>query len=575
MARNKTGRKILLIFDGHGSHITDKMIELAIKNNIELFCLPPHTTHKLQPLDVGVFGPLQKAWVRQCDDYLARTGQGMQKRHVVREYMKARERSFTENTILQAWKKCGIRELEGIKVFTEADFAPSQNTSTRAEVPASFPQELPSDFEPWPGTEAVDEQGETTEDVETSYREFSRIWLGSDSRKDNDEEGNSGSEDENSDEEGGDVSMEEDGGEGDNDDQTMDKEDGTRREIREEEEEQGRVDLNEKESEDESESETRAACDPSASTPSGPRFTHVRSTSQQSLRIPKRSRDSEMSKRLDKLLRPLPSSATKDAVVKQNTMLQAELAFVRAERNYAQSHAIFARQELQDLKIKVNSRTNSKKRRGDDIKVLGELVTGPESSERRKVRRREQDAKEQKKAEVEAQKAAKAAEDQERRTQMQRNPNHAFSGSLSSKNKSELGDILIALGILVDAKAKKADMVKRIQDHFNDPSHIEDRESPRFSGLFPGARRPRQPARQPELEVENNPPPHPQWPGIYQPTPGPSYSYPQTSNYRYHPYTLPQSYYHPPFQFSHGASTSSVMPDSRNFTNHPPPPPQM
>jgi hypothetical protein len=254
-------------------------------------------------------------------------------------------------------------------------------------------------------------------------------------------------------------------------------------------------------------------------------------------------------------------------------MLQAELTFLRAERNYAQSHAIFAHQELQDLKVKVNSRTNNKKRRGDNIKVLGELVTGPESSERRKLRRQEQDAKEKKKAEVEAQKAAKAAEDQARRVQMQHNPNHTFSGSLSSKNKSELGDILIALGILVDTKAKKADMVKCIQDHFNDPSHIDDRENPRFSGLFSGTRRPRQLPRQPESEAENNPAPHPQWPGIYQPNPGPSYSHPQTSDHRYHPYTLPHSYYHPPLQPSH-----SVMTDSRNFnsiTHHPPPPPQM
>lgn len=65
MARNKTGQKILLIFNGHGSHITDKMIELTIKNNFKLFCLPPHMTHKLQLLDIGVLGPLQKAWIWQ------------------------------------------------------------------------------------------------------------------------------------------------------------------------------------------------------------------------------------------------------------------------------------------------------------------------------------------------------------------------------------------------------------------------------------------------------------------------------------------------------------------------------
>ncbi|PCH38502.1 hypothetical protein WOLCODRAFT_66605, partial [Wolfiporia cocos MD-104 SS10] len=53
--------------DGHGSHTTKCMVELAIANNIHLFCLPPHMTHKLQPLDVGVFRPLQQKWQEHCD----------------------------------------------------------------------------------------------------------------------------------------------------------------------------------------------------------------------------------------------------------------------------------------------------------------------------------------------------------------------------------------------------------------------------------------------------------------------------------------------------------------------------
>ncbi|KAF8150836.1 hypothetical protein B0H34DRAFT_630718, partial [Crassisporium funariophilum] len=65
--------------------------------------------------------------------------------------MEAREKSFSENTILQAWKKSGIRPLNGVAVFTEADFAPSKNTSNRAHVPNTFPDdELPSDFDPLP-----------------------------------------------------------------------------------------------------------------------------------------------------------------------------------------------------------------------------------------------------------------------------------------------------------------------------------------------------------------------------------------------------------------------------------------
>ena len=45
----------ILTFDGHHSHITFNLIDMARKNNIELVALPPNTTHALQPLDVGVF----------------------------------------------------------------------------------------------------------------------------------------------------------------------------------------------------------------------------------------------------------------------------------------------------------------------------------------------------------------------------------------------------------------------------------------------------------------------------------------------------------------------------------------
>lgn len=61
-ARNKSGRRILLILDGHNSHCTYKFIALAEKHKIEVICLPSHTTHALQPCDVGVFGPLATTW---------------------------------------------------------------------------------------------------------------------------------------------------------------------------------------------------------------------------------------------------------------------------------------------------------------------------------------------------------------------------------------------------------------------------------------------------------------------------------------------------------------------------------
>ncbi|EJF55491.1 DDE-domain-containing protein, partial [Dichomitus squalens LYAD-421 SS1] len=87
-ARRETDAPILLILDGHGSHVTSEMRHLAMDHNIHLFCLPPHTTHRLQPLDVGVFGPLQQAWTKRCNEYYVTSrGREMDRGELIREYL--------------------------------------------------------------------------------------------------------------------------------------------------------------------------------------------------------------------------------------------------------------------------------------------------------------------------------------------------------------------------------------------------------------------------------------------------------------------------------------------------------
>lgn len=52
-------RPILIIYDGHSTHITIALIELAMENNITILKLPPHISHLLQPLDLSVFRSLK------------------------------------------------------------------------------------------------------------------------------------------------------------------------------------------------------------------------------------------------------------------------------------------------------------------------------------------------------------------------------------------------------------------------------------------------------------------------------------------------------------------------------------
>lgn len=58
----------LLILDGHNSHCTYPFTKFAADHHIIIICLPSHTTHALQPCDVGIFGPLALAWKSQVTE---------------------------------------------------------------------------------------------------------------------------------------------------------------------------------------------------------------------------------------------------------------------------------------------------------------------------------------------------------------------------------------------------------------------------------------------------------------------------------------------------------------------------
>lgn len=54
--------KEILIYDGHSSHISIRIVEDAIKANVILIKFPSHLTDRNQPLDKCVFGPVKTAW---------------------------------------------------------------------------------------------------------------------------------------------------------------------------------------------------------------------------------------------------------------------------------------------------------------------------------------------------------------------------------------------------------------------------------------------------------------------------------------------------------------------------------
>jgi hypothetical protein len=63
----------LLILDGHDSHATPEFDQFCKDNKIITLCMPPHTSHLLQPLDVGCYSPLKVLYGHEVAE-LARQG---------------------------------------------------------------------------------------------------------------------------------------------------------------------------------------------------------------------------------------------------------------------------------------------------------------------------------------------------------------------------------------------------------------------------------------------------------------------------------------------------------------------
>jgi hypothetical protein len=62
-------RPLLLIYDGHKSHVHLNLIRTAIVNNVCIIKFPSHITDRLQPLDVACFKPLKSIWDKKLAIY--------------------------------------------------------------------------------------------------------------------------------------------------------------------------------------------------------------------------------------------------------------------------------------------------------------------------------------------------------------------------------------------------------------------------------------------------------------------------------------------------------------------------
>jgi hypothetical protein len=120
------GKPQILINDGFGTHESLELMTFCFENNIVLCRLPSHTSHKLQPCDVGVFGPLKVAYRDQVEKLYRGGANTIGKGHFTELYDKARK-IMTEPIIRAAWSRSGLVPFNPDKVLKEIQKPPTEN----------------------------------------------------------------------------------------------------------------------------------------------------------------------------------------------------------------------------------------------------------------------------------------------------------------------------------------------------------------------------------------------------------------------------------------------------------------
>ncbi|RYC79608.1 hypothetical protein BFJ63_vAg17509 [Fusarium oxysporum f. sp. narcissi] len=111
----------LLILDGHESHHSADFQIYCEENNIITLCMPPHSSHLLQPLDVGCFGPLKKAYGREIEHLIRRSITHISKTEFFPAFYAAFQLTMTEANIKGGFRGAGLVPFDPEVVISKLD----------------------------------------------------------------------------------------------------------------------------------------------------------------------------------------------------------------------------------------------------------------------------------------------------------------------------------------------------------------------------------------------------------------------------------------------------------------------
>jgi DDE superfamily endonuclease len=107
-APRSRGARRLLLFDGYGSYLTVEVIRYCDNHGIILMALLSHTSHLLQPLDIGCFQLYKHIYKEEIERLIRRGEYTFDRQEFFFCLANVRNRALTASTIQSAWRKAGL-----------------------------------------------------------------------------------------------------------------------------------------------------------------------------------------------------------------------------------------------------------------------------------------------------------------------------------------------------------------------------------------------------------------------------------------------------------------------------------
>ncbi|KAK3099590.1 hypothetical protein FSP39_006586, partial [Pinctada imbricata] len=116
---------VLLILDGHKSHVSVGLTDWARQQNIIIFVLPAHTSHFLQPLDVGCYDPFHNIYNNECQKQMRKASSVITRYNICEIACKVYSLALSPENLRNAFRRAGIFPLDQT-VIKEEYLLPSE-----------------------------------------------------------------------------------------------------------------------------------------------------------------------------------------------------------------------------------------------------------------------------------------------------------------------------------------------------------------------------------------------------------------------------------------------------------------